>query len=102
MGKTISKLETVTTVGLDLAKNVFQVHAELRRNYGITVTLAYFPFTSDCRRRRSHLQEPQWRASAGLSFPTCPIMSLSAATGASGCSSATRTMRFTAIFWGLR
>jgi len=27
MGKTISKLETVTTVGLDLAKNVFQVHA---------------------------------------------------------------------------
>jgi transposase len=27
MGKIISKLETVTTVGLDLAKNVFQVHA---------------------------------------------------------------------------
>jgi hypothetical protein len=39
MGKSISNYSSVTTIGLDIAKNVFQVHGVDAKGAGVTVTL---------------------------------------------------------------
>ncbi len=38
MGKSIKNLSSVTVVGLDIAKNVFQLHGVDAAHYGITIT----------------------------------------------------------------